>query len=133
MIVAKNEYAQAKLAAQFFEHNVTRRYQALVWGDFAEDEGTITGHVGRSIKDRKCMDVFPDGSYGKHAVTHWKVLERFGYVTLVECTLETGRTHQIRVHMRYIGHPLFNDATYGGAYKICYTIADRYAQLCLFL
>lgn len=128
IIVAKNEFAQAKLAAQFFEHSVTRRYQALVWGDFAEDEGTIVGNVGRSIKDRKCMDVFPDGSYGKHAVTHWKVLERFGYVSLVECTLETGRTHQIRVHMRHIGHPLFNDSTYGGDKILKGTTFTKYKQ-----
>ncbi len=128
IIVAKNEYAQAKLAAQFFEHSVTRRYQALVWGDFTEDEGTIEGNVGRSVKDRKCMDVFPDGSQGKHAVTHWKVLERFGYVTLVECRLETGRTHQIRVHMRHIGHPLFNDATYGGDRILKGTTFTKYKQ-----
>lgn len=114
MVVAKTEYSLAFLAKQFFDRTNNRRYVALVWGDFEENEGTITGNVGRSLKDRKVQDVFPDGEHGKHAVTHWKVLERFGYVTLVECKLETGRTHQIRVHMAHIGHPLFNDKTYGG-------------------
>ncbi|HTL81501.1 MAG TPA: RluA family pseudouridine synthase [Bacteroidia bacterium] len=114
MVVAKTEYSLAFLAKQFFDRTNERRYWALVWGDFAEDEGTITGNIGRSLKDRKIQEVFPDGEHGKHAVTHWKVLERFGYVTLVECKLETGRTHQIRIHMRYIGHPVFNDTTYGG-------------------
>lgn len=114
MVVAKTEYSLAFLAKQFFDRTNDRRYQALVWGDFEEDEGVITGNIGRSLKDRKVQDVFPDGDEGKHAVTHWKVLERFGYVTLVECKLETGRTHQIRVHMQHIGHPLFNDSTYGG-------------------
>lgn len=128
LAVAKTEYAQAKLAAQFFNHTVTRRYNALVWGDFAEDEGTIIANVGRSNKDRKIMDVFPDGSQGKHAVTHWKVLERFGYVTLIECQLETGRTHQIRVHMKHIGHPLFNDTTYGGDRILKGTSFSKYKQ-----
>jgi 23S rRNA pseudouridine1911/1915/1917 synthase len=114
MVVAKTEYSLAFLAKQFFDRTNDRRYVALVWGDFEENEGTITGNIGRSLKDRKVQEVFPEGDHGKHAVTHWKVLERFGYVTLVECKLETGRTHQIRVHMRYIGHPLFNDTTYGG-------------------
>jgi 23S rRNA pseudouridine1911/1915/1917 synthase len=114
MVVAKTEYALAYLAKQFFDRTNDRRYVALVWGDFEEDSGTITGNIGRSLKDRKVQDVFPDGEHGKHAVTHWKVLERFGYVSLVECKLETGRTHQIRVHMAHIGHPLFNDTTYGG-------------------
>ena len=97
---------QYKEAAQLIE--------AAVWGNFDEDEGTITGNIGRSPKDRQKMFVFADGSDGKHAVTHWKVLKRYGYVTLVECRLETGRTHQIRVHMAWIGHPLFNDERYGG-------------------
>jgi 23S rRNA pseudouridine1911/1915/1917 synthase len=92
-----------------------RKYVALVWGNLKEDAGTITGNVGRNLKNRKVMDVFPiDSELGKHAVTHYKVLERFGYVTLVECKLETGRTHQIRVHFKSIGHPLFNDNEYGG-------------------
>lgn len=114
MVIAKTEYSLAFLAKQFFERTNDRRYIALVWGDFNEDSGTITGNIGRSLKDRRMQEVFPDGDQGKHAVTHWKVVERFGYVTLVECKLETGRTHQIRVHMKQIGHPLFNDSTYGG-------------------
>ncbi|MBX7204345.1 MAG: RluA family pseudouridine synthase [Bacteroidia bacterium] len=114
VVIAKTEYAMTHLAKQFFDHTIDRSYYALVWGDFDEDEGTIQGNVGRSLRDRKIQAVFHDGSQGKHAITHYKVLERFGYVTLVECTLETGRTHQIRVHMQSIGHPLFNDQTYGG-------------------
>lgn len=114
MVIAKTEFSLAFLAKQFFERTNDRRYQALVWGDFEEDSGTITGHLGRSEKDRRVQVVFPDGDQGRHAVTHWKVLERFGYVTLVECKLETGRTHQIRAHMKYIGHPVFNDSMYGG-------------------
>src|SRR5574344_3060833 len=100
----------------------------MVWADFKEDEGVITGHIGRSLKDRKVMAVFPEGDYGKHAVTHYKVLERFGYVTLVECRLETGRTHQIRAHMKYIGHPLFNDQTYGGDQILKGTTFTKYKQ-----
>lgn len=114
LVVAKNERAHARLAKQFFDHTIHRRYMALVWGDFPDDEGTITGNIGRSPRDRLQMYVFADGSDGKHAVTHYKVLRRYGYVTLVECRLETGRTHQIRVHMAWQGHPLFNDARYGG-------------------
>lgn len=128
LLVAKTEIAQSFLAKQFYDHTVERKYQALVWGDFQEDEGTIVGHVGRSLKDRKVMTVFPDGDYGKHAVTHYKVLERFGYVTLVECVLETGRTHQIRAHMRYIKHPLFNDAVYGGDQILKGTVYSKYKQ-----
>ena len=114
LVIAKDEQTHARLAKQFFDHTIQRRYVALVWGNFDEDEGTITGNIGRSPKDRQKMFVFADGSDGKHAVTHWKVLKRYGYVTLVECRLETGRTHQIRVHMAWIGHPLFNDERYGG-------------------
>jgi 23S rRNA pseudouridine1911/1915/1917 synthase len=128
MVVAKTEYAQAKLAAEFFHHTINRTYQALVWGDIKEDEGRIEGHIGRSIRDRKVMTVYPDGSHGKHAVTHWKVMERFGYVTLIECRLETGRTHQIRAHLQYIGHPLFNDATYGGDRILKGTTFTKYKQ-----
>ena len=101
---------------------------ALVWGDLEDDEGTVTGHVGRSLKNRKVMTVFPDGEYGKHAVTHYKVLERFGYVTLIECRLETGRTHQIRVHMKHIGHPLFNDNEYGGDKILKGLSSNKYNQ-----
>lgn len=128
MIVAKSEVAQMVLAANFFEHSIDRKYRALVWGDFKEDEGTIVGNVGRNPKDRLVMTVFPDGEAGKHAVTHYKVIERFGYVTLIECQLETGRTHQIRVHMKYAGHPLFNDATYGGDRILKGTTYTKYKQ-----
>jgi 23S rRNA pseudouridine1911/1915/1917 synthase len=128
MVVAKTEYALAHLAKQFFDRSNDRRYYALVWGDFDTDEGTIEGNIGRSIRDRKVQDVFPEGDQGKHAVTHWKVVERFGYVTLVECKLETGRTHQIRVHMQHIGHPLFNDASYGGDYIRKGTTFTKYKQ-----
>lgn len=114
LVIAKTMYAKNHLAKQFFYHTIERKYEALVWGDFDNDTGTITGHIGRHPKNRKIMHVFSDGSHGKHAVTHWKVIERFKYVTLIECQLETGRTHQIRVHMKHIGHPLFNDADYGG-------------------
>ncbi|MEN9442268.1 MAG: hypothetical protein RLZ33_2345 [Bacteroidota bacterium] len=113
MVVAKTESALTQLAKQFSDRTTERRYHALVWGDVKED-GTVVGHIGRSLKNRKMMGVFPEGDYGKHAVTHYTVLERFGLVTLVECKLETGRTHQIRAHMKHIGHPLFNDLEYGG-------------------
>ena len=116
------------LAKQSFDHTIQRRYVALVWGNFDEDEGTITGNIGRSPKDRQKMFVFADGSDGKHAVTHWKVLKRYGYVTLVECRLETGRTHQIRVHMAWIGHPLFNDERYGGDRILKGTTFAKYRQ-----
>ena len=128
MVVAKTELAQTRLAKLFFDRKIDRIYQALVWGDFREDEGTITGHIGRSLKNRKVMDVFPDGAYGKHAITHFRVLERFGYVTLVECKLETGRTHQIRAHFQHIGHPLFNDETYGGDRILKGTTFTKYKQ-----
>lgn len=128
LVVAKNDKAHAKLARQFFDHSVSRRYVALVWGNLPEDEGTVTGNIGRSIRDRLKMTVFPDGSDGKHAVTHYKVLRRYGYVTLVECRLETGRTHQIRVHMEYIGHPLFNDERYGGDRILKGTTFSKYKQ-----
>jgi 23S rRNA pseudouridine1911/1915/1917 synthase len=129
MVVAKSETAMVKLAKDFFDRNLDRIYYALVWGDFQEDEGTVTGNVGRHLKDRKRMDVFPpDSEEGKHAVTHYKVLERFGYVTLIQCKLETGRTHQIRVHMKHIGHSLFNDETYGGDRILKGTTFAKYKQ-----
>lgn len=128
LIIAKNELSQTRLAKQFYDHTIQRVYNALVWGDFKENEGTITGHVGRSLKDRKIMAVFPDGSYGKEAITHYEVIERFGYVTLIKCRLETGRTHQIRAHMKYIGHPLFNDETYGGDQILKGTTFTKYKQ-----
>ncbi len=115
IIIAKTDLAMTRLAKDFFDRTMDRKYIAICWGDLKEDEGTITGNVGRDPRDRKKMFVFPPGSEeGKHAVTHYKVIERFGYVTFIECKLETGRTHQIRVHMKSIGHPLFNDNEYGG-------------------
>lgn len=129
MVVAKSEKAMVKLAKDFFDRNLDRVYYALVWGDFVNDTGTVTGNVGRHLKDRKKMDVFEPGSeHGKHAVTHYKVLERFGYVTLIQCKLETGRTHQIRAHMQHIGHPLFNDALYGGDRILKGTTFAKYRQ-----
>ncbi len=128
MVVAKTEHALTHLGKQFFDRTTERRYHALVWGDVKEDEGTVTGNLGRSLKNRKVMDVFPDGDFGKHAVTHYKVLERFGYITLVECKLETGRTHQIRVHMKHIGHNLFNDNEYGGDRILKGTTFTKYSQ-----
>ncbi len=128
LVIAKSEIALSNLAKQFFDHTCKRSYIALVWGNMPEDQGTITGHVGRSLKNRKVMDVFPDGEHGKVAITHYKVLERLGYVNLVECRLETGRTHQIRVHMKHIGHPLFNDAEYGGNKILKGTTFTKYKQ-----
>lgn len=128
LVIAKNEEAQTKLAKQFFDHTVDRSYVAMVWGDVEKNEGTITGHIGRSLKDRRVMTVFPDGDYGKDATSHYKIIERFGYVTLVECKLETGRTHQIRAHFKYLRHPLFSDATYGGDQIIKGTTFTKYKQ-----
>lgn len=128
LVIAKNELAMNKLANQFFNRTTDRKYIALVWGELKKDEGTITGNIGRNPRDRKQMYVFEDGSDGKHAVTHYKVLERLGYVTLVECKLETGRTHQIRVHFKYIGHPIFNDTLYGGNEILKGTTFTKYRQ-----
>jgi 23S rRNA pseudouridine1911/1915/1917 synthase len=128
LVVCKTEIAIEKIARQFYDHSCKRSYIALVWGNLPEDTGTITGHVGRNLKNRKVMDVYPDGSYGKEAITHYKVLERLGYVNLVECRLETGRTHQIRVHFKHIGHPLFNDADYGGDKILKGTNFTKYKQ-----
>jgi len=128
LVVAKTEYAMANLAKQFFDRTTERLYLALVWGNIEEDEGTIEGNIGRSLKNRLQMNVFPDGDFGKHAVTHFKVVERFSYVTLVECKLETGRTHQIRAHFKYIGHPLFNDERYGGDRILKGTTFTKYKQ-----
>ncbi len=114
MVIAKTEYAMTHLARQFFDHSIERTYNALVWGLPEPPAGTITGHLGRSARDRRVQVVFPDGSEGKHAITHYKTLDQMNYVALIECKLETGRTHQIRAHMKHIGHPLFNDAMYGG-------------------
>ena len=128
MVVAKTEQAKNKLALQFFEKTTERRYHALVWGSLKEDEGTVTGNIGRSLKNRQVFTVFPEGDFGKHAVTHYKVLRRIGYVTLVECRLETGRTHQIRVHMKHINHTLFNDSNYGGDQILRGTTFSKYRQ-----
>ncbi|MEO6316613.1 MAG: RluA family pseudouridine synthase [Chitinophagaceae bacterium] len=128
MVLAKTDKAVSSLAKQFFDHTVYRRYYALVWGDVAADTGTIVAHVGRNLKQRKLFAAFPEGDHGKEAITHYTVLERFGYVTLVECRLETGRTHQIRVHMQSIGHPLFNDDTYGGDTIVKGTVFAKYKQ-----
>jgi 23S rRNA pseudouridine1911/1915/1917 synthase len=128
MVVAKKEMAMVKLAKDFFDRRLERKYWALVWGNVEEESGTITGHIGRDLRDRKVFRVFPEGEHGKHAVTHYKVLERLGYVTLVECKLETGRTHQIRVHMKHIGHTLFNDLEYGGDRVLKGTTHAKYKQ-----
>ena len=128
LVIAKTERAMIDLAKKFADRDLNRKYIALVWGNVKEDEGTITGHIGRNLKNRKVMDVFSDGEHGKHAVSHYKVLERFGYTTLIECTLETGRTHQIRVHFKHIGHPVFNDDEYGGDAILKGTTFTKYKQ-----
>ena len=128
LVVGKTEFAMNHLARQFFERTTKRRYIALVWGDMNEDEGTIAANIGRSLRDRKKMQVFADGEEGKHAITHWQVIERLGYVTLIECRLETGRTHQIRVHMEFIRHPIFNDNSYGGDTIVKGTTFTKYKQ-----
>ncbi len=128
LVIAKNEYALNRLSKQFFERTTERRYNALVWGTLNPPEGTITGNVGRSIKDRKVMQVFKDGEEGKTAITHYKTLEEFGYISLVECKLETGRTHQIRVHFSHSKHPIFNDEEYGGNQIIKGTTFTKYHQ-----
>jgi len=128
LVMAKTPQAMTNLAKQFFDHTVHRRYVALVWGDFEKEEGTVYAHVGRHQRFRKLFAAYPDGEHGKEAITHYKVLEKFNYVTLVECRLETGRTHQIRVHMQSIGHPLFNDDFYGGDRIVKGTIFTKYKQ-----
>jgi 23S rRNA pseudouridine1911/1915/1917 synthase len=127
LLISKNERAITFLAKQFFDHSITRRYLALVWGDIEQD-GTISGYIGRSAKDRKVMAIYSDESKGKWSVTHYKVLERLNYVTLIACELETGRTHQIRAHMKHIGHPLFNDSSYGGDRIVKGTVFTKYKQ-----
>jgi len=128
LVIAKTEKSMTILGKKFEDRDLTRKYIALVWGDVKEEEGTITGNIGRSLKNRKIMNVFPDGEYGKHAVSHYKVLERFGYTTLIECKLETGRTHQIRAHFKHIGHTLFNDHEYGGDKVLKGTTFTKYKQ-----
>lgn len=128
MVIAKTEDALSKLSKQFFDRTIERRYRAIVWGDVKEDEGMIEGFIGRSRRDRKVMGVFDSEEDGKYALTRYKVLERFGYITLVECKLETGRTHQIRAHFKHIGHPLFNDSTYGGDSIVKGTSFSKYKK-----
>jgi len=128
LVVAKTEQAMTHLSKQFFDKTSERKYLALVWGDVKEDKGTIEGAIGRHPKNRLQMNVFEDNSEGKEAITHFKVLERFGYVTLIECQLETGRTHQIRAHLKFIGHTLFNDARYGGEKILKGTSFTKYRQ-----
>lgn len=127
LLISKDEFSMTYLAKQFYDHTITRKYYALVWGDISED-GTVSGYIGRSLRDRKVMDIFDEEENGKWSVTHYKVVERFHYVTLIECQLETGRTHQIRAHMQHIGHPLFNDATYGGDKILKGTATGKYKQ-----
>lgn len=128
IVLAKTAEAAAHLAKQFFNHTVSRKYLALVWGNLENDEGTIVAHVGRHQRHRKMFDAYPEGESGKHAITHYSVIERFNYVTLAQCRLETGRTHQIRVHMKHIGHTLFNDWEYGGDKILKGTIYTKYKQ-----
>ena len=128
LVIAKNDNIMKIMGEKFANRDLKRKYLALVWGDMKEDEGTIIGNIGRSLKNRKVMDVFPNGEFGKHAVTHWKIIERLGYTTLVECKLETGRTHQIRAHFKHIGHPLFNDEEYGGNRVLKGTTFTKYKQ-----
>ncbi len=128
LVIAKTEHAKTKLGLQFFEKTTKRKYQALIWGTPKESSGTIIGNIGRSPKNRQVFMVYPDGDYGKHAVTHYKIIESLGYVNLVECQLETGRTHQIRVHMKHIGHPIFNDSNYGGDQILRGTTFTKYKQ-----
>jgi 23S rRNA pseudouridine1911/1915/1917 synthase len=127
LLISKNERSMTYLARQFYEHTINRKYIALVWGDLPED-GIVTGYIGRSVADRRVMSIYDDKEKGKWSVTHYKVLERMGYVTLIECKLETGRTHQIRAHMKHIGHPLFSDATYGGDKILKGTVFTKYKQ-----
>ncbi len=128
LVLAKNEFAQAMLAKQFYEHTIEREYIALVWGNMENNEGIINANLIRSYKDRRIITVSDIKDKGKYAITHYKVIERFSYVTLISCKLETGRTHQIRAHMAYIGHPLFNDAAYGGNKILKGTVFTKYRQ-----
>lgn len=128
LVIAKDEITLTGLAKQFFDHSIERTYWALVWGVPDQEQGTINVFVGRSLKDRRVTVAFPSGDFGRHAITHYKVLQDFRYVSLVECKLETGRTHQIRAHMKHIGHPLFNDAMYGGDQIVKGTVFSKYKQ-----
>lgn len=128
LVIAKSEKALTQLAKQFFDHSIERTYQAIVWGIPNPDAGTINVNLGRSLKDRRITTAFPEGDFGRHAITHYKVLGDYRYVSVIECKLETGRTHQIRAHMKYIGHPIFNDATYGGNEVLKGTVFTKYKQ-----
>jgi 23S rRNA pseudouridine1911/1915/1917 synthase len=128
LVIAKTEYAMQFLAKQFADHTTERTYYALIWGEPKESKGTINAHIGRAFKDRRICDVFPDGEYGRHAITHYEVLKNLRYVSLIKCNLETGRTHQIRAHMKYLGHPLFNDASYGGDKVLRGDLFSKYKQ-----
>lgn len=128
LVIAKTEPAMTHLAKQFFDHSIERTYYGLVWGEMEPEEGTVDMNLGRSLKDRRVVDAFPEGDFGRHAVTHYKTLECLRYVSLVQFNLETGRTHQIRAHAKYLGHPLFNDATYGGDRIVKGTQFSKYKQ-----
>jgi 23S rRNA pseudouridine1911/1915/1917 synthase len=128
LVIAKTELAMNGMAKQFYDHSIERTYWALVWGEFDPDHGTINVNLGRSPKDRRVTIAFPEGDFGRRAVTHYKVLKSFRYVSLVECKLETGRTHQIRAHMKFKGHPIFNDALYGGNESLRGTVFSKYKQ-----
>ena len=128
LVIAKTEPAMTALASQFFHHTIERTYQALVWGEPDPAEGTVNVHLGRSPKDRRVTIAFPDGTIGRHAITHFRTLKPMRYVSLIECRLETGRTHQIRAHMKYLGHPIFNDAMYGGDQILRGTVFTKYRQ-----
>ena len=114
LVIAKTEFAMTFLAKQFSDHTIERTYNALIWGEPKQEKGTITGYIGRSAKDRRVMEIFEDETHGKHAITHYEIIKPLRYVSLIKCNLETGRTHQIRAHMKHIGHPIFNDTVYGG-------------------
>lgn len=126
LVIAKSELAMTHLAKQFFDHSIDRTYYALVWGEPKEPQGTINVNLGRSFKDRRITDAFPEGDFGRTAITHYKVLKNLRYVSLIQCNLETGRTHQIRAHLKYLGHPLFNDAMYGGDKILKGTVFSKY-------
>ncbi len=128
LVIAKTENAMSGLASQFFDHSIERTYYALVWGIPEEEKGTIDVNLGRSLKDRRVTTAFPEGNFGRHAITHYEIIKSYRYVSLVKCNLETGRTHQIRAHMKYLGHPIFNDATYGGDEIKKGTIFTKYKQ-----
>ena len=128
LVIAKDEHTLTHLAKQFFDHSIERKYWAIVWGEPQPEAGTINVNLGRSLKDRRVTAAFPEGDFGRRAVTHYKTLKNLRYVSLIECKLETGRTHQIRAHMKYIGHPLFNDATYGGDQVVKGTVFSKYKQ-----